>query len=1426
MNEHDMSNQAAADYRRDDSSPDNAVNGSAAAPKQPRRIGRTVILGLLSLFAMLVLLVAGIFAAAHTERGTRAIFRIADKLSAGRIHAQWVAGNLAHGGSAEQLQVHLTTVHIDIENLSGQWRWQVFPLHWRVPLLAADRLDVALYPSDEPSRPLQKITLPFAITGEDVRVGTFNLIQGEKTTTMSEVQLRLDTDKVNHRIELTHLQQGSATYAGKLDVKGIRPFPMTGQFTVQVNDDKNDFGAQMTLAGDLKRLTIGMTANAQADSANRVEGKGDVQLQLLDGLYVHQGLIDFHHLDPKLFWSSLPSADLDINLTAKPNTPVSSTSPASSARQPVEGNWSLTNHRPLTLSELGIPVLSGQGGFSLTDEHQNLHDIAVQLLDGGIITGAGTSANRQGTIDLTVRQFSLKTIHPKMLATALNGTVQIDINPDIQRYQVALAQNDTTHLHIDGDVSMHKGGIDIQSAKISGLGDSFANFVGKIQTSEKMPLRGQLQVKQFNLHDLGDFPSSQLMGQFSVDGELRPQVVLNIKGDLQQSRWGNVGAGGQVDFTYHAPDRIEARTFDVQVGDNRISAKGGLGQAGEHLSLNLNAPNLAQLQFGFAGALTANGDLSGSITKPRGRLNMQGSQLAFFDNHIQALNFNGQWESGDNGALNAQLQLSNYAVGPVNLQQAQANLTGTQAIHQFNARFTGTVHVLDGKAGSKPVQWLLDTQTAGNGGITRDGWRGQISQLNNIGQPNIHLAQAVQLAYENKAFSLNNLIANVQDAQLNVRSLTLQGARIDSQGSVNNLVANRWLSWLALNLPFFPSDDFALRGQWDIAMGTSPRGGFRFERERGNVALDERRRNLIELSDLNLQGNINATQMALSGALNGPSIGENRVSGNIGLVNSPVGWVISGLSPLNLNVKARLNQLRQFNQLFGVNVRIDGQAQADVDLTGTLSAWTPRGTVNGQNLSFYHVEEGLRLSDGVARLRIEPNRIVFEQFDLKGLEGTLSVNGVAGWGIGEQQGVNATMKMDHLRPFARPDREVVLSGAAQLGFDGQRLFSVKGDITVDRGLIDMPPTFPPSLGSDVHFVAAQSGASAPPATLTSPTQTTPSSTKPTASALEISTPTLANDVHIQPSSAGNSATAAGDKATTVAPHPQTKTTIAKKPTSPHSTVGASDSAPPHAATTNNHGKTTLNPAYAFATDVNLDFGRNFRFKGHGADVFMTGQLRVHSEADNPELRVNGTVRIARGTYLFYGQTLTVQRGLVTFSGPMDDPSINIAATRTIEATEVGAEISGTLANTRVRLTSNPDMPDEEKLAWLLFGRSTKDLSNSDVGAVAGAASLLLSSDQGKKITDKFGIDSVNVGATGTTNTKGNTGTYVGVGKQFSDRFGVAYEQGIDTISSVLRMTWSISRNWQVILRGGTANGLDLQYRKRFDRLSFGSDAKK
>lgn len=1372
-----------------------------------------------------LLAVAVVLVAAHTERGTRAIWRVTHVVTSGAVQAQWLDGTLARGGSAQSLHIHVPTLHLDFSALAGQWRfsfdWGVLPVRWHVDQLSVERLDVAVFASDKAPEPLQTVRLPLGLTVQQLDIAQLNVIQGLNTQTFLDVAAGFESDRINHRLILNHVRQSGAEYSGQLSLQGKRPFALSGNVAVGLSDEYNDYRAGVVLKGDLQRLNLVINANSEAQSPHQLVGKGDVTVQLLDGLYIHEGVVDIKHVNPKLFWSSLPQANLDFKLNAVPISEADDNLSALeyNSRKSVDGRWSVTNHLPLTLADLGVPIVSGQGAFKLSDRRQTLDEIELKLLDGGLIHGQGAFARREGTIDLQVENYNLKTIHKNLLSSALAGTLNIAMNTESQRFLLNLKQNRAPSLAIESEVWMSTGLIDVKHAKVSGVGKAQLVTEGQIRLTEKMPFTGRVLAEQFNLRDLGDFPSSQLAGVFDMTGQLKPAFKVDVKGVLLPSRWGEVAANGQVDVGFEMPNHVVARKFDVRIGSNHFVADGHLGQVQDRLRIAVDAPNLNQLQFGFAGRLRANGTLSGALSAPRGQIELQGDELAFFGNRISSIRGSGQWEVGETAPMNATLNVQGYDVGPVHLKALEGKLSGTQAAHQYQVRYQGNIHVLDGQTvyganGAQvhkaPVQWILDGDVVGSGGFKRDAWQGQLTQLNNRGQPNVQLQQPVHLAYESRALQMNDLVAQVQDAQLRVERFSMQGQRIDSRGSVSNLVVQRWLSWLSIPMPFYPSDDFAIKGQWDIVMGSQPAGGFSFERERGDVALDARRKNLIHLSNLDFKGQMVDRHLNLVGQLNGADIGENRIQGRLGLVNSSAGWVVSGLSPLDVNVSAHINALSQFNHLLGVNVRLNGQAQADLNLKGTLSAWTPRGVVTAQGLEFYELDQGLRITDGVARIRVESSRLVFEQFEAKGVSGRLSVQGTVGWGA--QQGVNASLSMFALRPFARPDREVVLSGVTQLGFDGINQFTMSGQVNVDKALIDMPPFPPPSLGNDVRVVYG------PPPTSELEgvfKQTKPTQAERTANLTLNSGASnlgLSSDVQVQSSSVGRSQSVS---VPTRAAKPSASGTRTK---SAPVVAGAVNPATKNPARSD--ASTKPQAAYVAVVDLDLNLGDQFRFKGQGADVLMTGHVKLRSTPANPDIQANGTVKISKGTYLFYGQTLTIQRGLVTFLGPLDDPSVNILANRTINSTEVGVEVSGTLADTRARLVSSPEMPDEEKLAWMLFGRSTAELSGNDISSIAGAASLLLSSDQGRKFTERFGIDSVNVGAVG-TNAKGGSGTYVGVGKQITDKFGVAYEQGIDTISSILRVTWSLSRSWQVGLRGGTANGIDLQYRKRFDRIQFG-----
>lgn len=1301
----------------------------AAAPTPKRRWKKF----LAALCFCPILLLGTAIGMAQTERGTIWLTRIVSAVSMNTIQVNWLSGSLAKGGTASDIAIHLSSTHIDIHNLSGAWHWQYLPLNWRIANLSAQTVDITLYAQPDSGKPAPDVLMPFAFSADLLKVDTLNIIRGTNTTTITNIEGALSTDKRQHKIALTHLTQGDAQASGQVKIDGKRPFAIDTQLQTNAVQNEKSYQLSVSATGDLKHLNLTLNASGGAGEKT-LSGQGALEVQLLDQYYIHKGFLDFKRFNPNVFWNNTPAADLDIHLNAQPQSLATNDK---NERQPVQGDVQIINHAPAALSQFAYPITQASSDFALTNDQQSISNISIALSNNGKISGNGLWQKGEGDFALKVAGFDLKNIHPKMLTTQLAGDLSIKANKIDQHFVSTLTNNAGKPLQIFADVLVNKEQVKIIQSRISGNSSAKLELQGSLGYTKDLPFSGKAQLDKFNLADLGDFPSSRLLGQFDVDGNISPKLKLNLKGNLNDSMWADVPAKATLDLSLDAPDKITARTVDITIGSNHLDASGSLGVASfsnDTLKINVNAPNLAQLNFGFNGSLIGTADLTGSMSQPRGQVDATAKDLAFglgeSPAKIGAATIKGTWQSGAQGQMNADIDVANYSANQVKIEQIKMNVSGTQAAHQFSGTLLGNIGI---KPAPEPINWQLNTQFSGQGRIEKDGWQGQISQFSNAGEPNIRLKQALNISYNAGEMTFTNLSADVSEAQLDIERLSLLGARINSRGRVNNLIIPKWLKWLNIKTPRSLSTDMTIKGQWDLTMGSAPSGGFVFERENGSIWLDKAHKQSIGLSALSLKGVLSNRSLDVTGLLESERLGRVDIAGPVGLVNSAAGWVISSMSPLNLSAKANFTQLQQFNSLLGLNLKLQGQIQADLGIKGTLNAPMYNGTLTGQNLDFLHVEHGFRLKDGVMRLKLTDTSVDFEQFEFNGVEGKVTVSGQAAFGAGGKI-LTAQVKMDKLKPFVRPDRQLTLSGQADLSYDGARDIMLKGDLRVDKAQIDMPPTLAPSLGNDVVVCSKD-----PAKELRCPqAQTAQSTTDP-------------------------------DK------------------------------------NSNNGLQTTV--------DLNLDLGDRFRFKGQGADVKLSGKVNLKSSPNTP-VQAKGVVNVDSGTYRFYGQTLTVQRGIITFQGPMDDPALNLNATRSIGTIDVGAELTGTLANVRARLISSPEMPDEEKLSWLLFSRSSSTLSTGDGSAIASAAAVLLGTDQGRRVSEKLGIDSFNFGSSD----NGLSGTVVGVGKRINDRFSVAYEQALDDVAGVVKVTWNISRSWQIVLRGGSISGGDLQYSRRFDKL--------
>ena len=246
-------------------------------------------------------------------------------------------------------------------------------------------------------------------------------------------------------------------------------------------------------------------------------------------------------------------------------------------------------------------------------------------------------------------------------------------------------------------------------------------------------------------------------------------------------------------------------------------------------------------------------------------------------------------------------------------------------------------------------------------------------------------------------------------------------------------------------------------------------------------------------------------------------------------------------------------------------------------------------------------------------------------------------------------------------------------------------------------------------------------------------------------------------------------------------------------------------------------------------DLRVNLGEHLHFRGRGLSTRLAGSLRLAGEA-GANLRATGTIRAVGGTYDAYGRTLTLERGALNFQGPVDNPGLNVLALRKGLPVEAGVEVLGTVARPKARLVSSPDVPEPEKLAWLVLGRGQGDVSAGDAATLVQAANALLGSDAPatSKILGGFGLDDVRLGrddssALGTlpqSTVAGRTGQasaaeVVTVGKRLTDDIYVSYRQGLADAEGSLRIAWQLTHGLQLILRAGYLPGVDAVYRFSF-----------
>ncbi len=188
-------------------------------------------------------------------------------------------------------------------------------------------------------------------------------------------------------------------------------------------------------------------------------------------------------------------------------------------------------------------------------------------------------------------------------------------------------------------------------------------------------------------------------------------------------------------------------------------------------------------------------------------------------------------------------------------------------------------------------------------------------------------------------------------------------------------------------------------------------------------------------------------------------------------------------------------------------------------------------------------------------------------------------------------------------------------------------------------------------------------------------------------------------------------------------------------------------------------------------DINVTAPNRIFVRGRGLDAEIGGSVRLTGPATN--IQPVGAFDLIRGRLGILGQRITFTEGQVTLVGDLD-PELNFVASTQGTDITVNVTVRGRVSDLQISFSSQPELPQDEVMARLIFNRSISELSPLQVARLAAAAAELAGGSNSSlldSLRKNTGLDDLDV----VTDSQGNAG--VRAGRYIRDNVYLGVEAG-------------------------------------------------
>ncbi len=230
------------------------------------------------------------------------------------------------------------------------------------------------------------------------------------------------------------------------------------------------------------------------------------------------------------------------------------------------------------------------------------------------------------------------------------------------------------------------------------------------------------------------------------------------------------------------------------------------------------------------------------------------------------------------------------------------------------------------------------------------------------------------------------------------------------------------------------------------------------------------------------------------------------------------------------------------------------------------------------------------------------------------------------------------------------------------------------------------------------------------------------------------------------------------------------------------------------------------PVYA---NVDFALGEKVSFDAAGFKARLGGELSIDKSPERA-LFALGNINIIDGRFQAYGQDLTIEKGTLAFQGAMDNPGLNVTATREVEDVQVGLIIGGTLQNPTSEIYSRPQQTESDAMSMLFTGKPISGASSGEASMLVNAIAKL-GIKRGQFVADdiagRFGLDELTIKSD--DDVKDSS---LWLGKYLTEDLYVHYAIGLFDSISTVGLTYFISDNLRLEAESGEVQSADLIFR--------------